>query len=51
MDQCLGSKLWVIILDLNDKLLYHSYDADQDGIMAALGWEQKAEELNISKPK
>ena len=39
MGQCLGTTLWVLVLDLNSKFLYHSYDADQEGYKAAMGWE------------
>lgn len=38
MKQAFGTKLWATVHDLEGKLLYHSYDADQDGFEAAAGW-------------
>ena len=37
--QCFGTQLWACVLDMDRKLLYHSYDADQRGHSAVLGWE------------
>jgi len=39
MDQAFATIYWVTIYDLNNKLLYHSFDAHLEGYAAAAGWE------------
>lgn len=50
MGQCFGTTYWAIVCDLKGKLLYHSYDSDQQGYKAAMGWELYHEE-HIMKTK
>lgn len=45
MGKCIGTKLWVVVLNQTHKLVYHSYDADQNGFKAAYGWDLKYQEL------
>lgn len=45
MKQCFGTMLWAVVCDKTGKILYHSYEADQEGIKAAYGWEYYKEEV------
>ena len=38
--QVFGTPLWSTVHDLSGKLLYHSYDADRQGLSAPVGWEE-----------
>jgi hypothetical protein len=38
--QGLGGSQWPVVLDLDKKLLYHTYDADKQGLSAILGWKE-----------
>ena len=38
MQQLFGTPAWATVHDLDGRLLYHSYDADQKGYSAAVGW-------------
>lgn len=40
LSQGLGGSQWPVVLDLDKKLLYHTYDADKQGFSAILGWKE-----------
>ena len=40
LGQGTGNASWPVVMDLNKKIIYHSYDAHQDGISAILGWKR-----------
>lgn len=48
MAQLLGTRYWVSVHDLEDNLLYHSYDADQNGMGAKLGWDHYLRTNNLT---
>ncbi len=40
LSQGLCGSQWPVVLDLDKKLLYHTYDADKQGLSAILGWKE-----------
>ncbi|MCK5440569.1 MAG: hypothetical protein KAJ23_01635 [Maribacter sp.] len=40
LSQELSGSQWPVVLDLDKKLLYHTYDADEQGLSAILGWKE-----------
>lgn len=38
--QVFGTPLWPTVHDLSGNLIYHSYDADKNGLSAVVGWNE-----------
>lgn len=43
--QAFGTPYWAAVYDFNGKELYNSFEYDQQGIAAGLGWQMVLEEM------